>query len=221
MQKLISGVHKFQSGAFADEKQLFEELAGGQSPEALLITCADSRVDPNLITQTKPGELFVMRAAGNIVPAYGAVRGGEAATVEYAVAALKVPDIVVCGHSQCGAMGALLDPPDRKALPAVCDLLDQAESTRRVMEDNYGHVSDAAQRLALCIQVNVLQQLENLRTHPTVSAALAREELRLHGWVYEFETGRVLAYNPDSAAFDPVETDSAAAISRSPSVMIA
>ena len=111
MQKLIHGLHHFQTALFGSQRELFERLAEGQSPEVLFITCSDSRINPNLLTQTEPGELFILRNAGNIVPPYGAVQGGEAATIEFAVAGLGVKDIIVCGHSHCGAMKGLLEPP--------------------------------------------------------------------------------------------------------------
>lgn len=201
MQKLLDGVQQFQSGPFADEREMFEQLAAGQSPQALFITCADSRVDPNLITQTKPGELFVLRAAGNIIPPYGAVMGGEAATVEYAVDALKIPDIIVCGHSRCGAMGGLLDPPAGDSLPAVKALLRHAEATKRLVDQIHPAHDDAELRLNIAIEQNVLAQLDNLRTHPSVAAALQRGELRLHGWVYRFETGEVTRFSPKAGIF--------------------
>ena len=119
MQKLVNGIHEFQEKYFTSHKSLFERLAQGQQPLALFITCSDSRIDPNLLTQTQPGELFIMRNAGNIVPPYGAVLGGEAATIEYALSVLKVNDIIVCGHSHCGAMNGLLHPDQVSELPAV------------------------------------------------------------------------------------------------------
>ena len=127
MQKLIEGTRHFQHTIFDTQKALFEQLSQGQQPLALFITCSDSRIDPNLLTQTQPGELFVIRNAGNIVPTYGAASGGEAGTIEYAVAALKVKDIIVCGHSFCGAMNGLLHPETLGALPAVQDWLRHAE----------------------------------------------------------------------------------------------
>ena len=119
MQKLVEGIHNFQKNHFSHDRKLFETLVEGQSPLALFITCSDSRIDPNRLTQTNPGELFIQRTAGNIIPPYGAVFGGEAATIEYAVSALKVRDIIVCGHSHCGAMAGLLDRPSIEKMPAV------------------------------------------------------------------------------------------------------
>src|SRR6476660_5591747 len=133
MQKLIQGIHRFQERDFQPLQGLFEQLAHGQTPETLFITCSDSRIDPNLLTRSKPGELFILRNAGNIVPPHGAASGGEAATIELAVSALGVKDIIICGHSHCGAMQGLLQPDEVKALPAVSQWLTHAESTRRTV----------------------------------------------------------------------------------------
>ena len=207
MQKLVEGIHRFQSNQFDEDRALFEDLAGGQNPICLFITCSDSRIDPNLLTQTKPGDLFIQRTAGNIVPPYGAVAGGEAATIEYAVAALGVEDIVICGHSHCGAMGGLLKPEATTQLPAVRAYLEHAAATARIVSENYGEVSDDAAKLSVAVQENVLVQLENLKTHPTVAAALGRGALKLHGWVYRFETGEVFTFDPDEGQFVALADD--------------
>lgn len=212
MQKLVEGIHAFQRDQFSKDQKLFETLAKGQSPLALFVTCSDSRIDPNRLTQTKPGELFILRTAGNIIPPYGAVFGGEAATIEYAVSALSVKDVIVCGHSHCGAMAGLLNPEAVSKMPAVRAYLEHAESTRRIVEENYRDLTDPVRRLTLTVEENVLVQLENLRTHPSVAAAIGRGELKLHGWVYKFETGEVFSYNPDKNQFLPIETVSPAAV---------
>lgn len=211
MQKLVEGIHKFQGESFSQDQKLFETLAEGQHPLALFITCSDSRIDPNRLTQTKPGELFIQRTAGNIVPPYGSVFAGEAATIEYAVTALKIRDIIICGHSHCGAMGGLLDPASVESMPAVKEYLKHAESTRRIVTENYAHLTDPGKRLTLTVEENVLVQLESLRTHPSVAAAVGRGDLKLHGWVYKFETGDVFGYNPEQNAFLPIEDISPAA----------
>ena len=204
MQKLVEGIHRFQSHIFTRERRLFERLADGQQPQALFITCSDSRVNPNLLTQTGPGELFILRTAGNIVPPFGAVWGGEAGTIEYAVAVLRIKDIVVCGHSHCGAMSGLLHPETLTELKAVRELLKHAEATERIIKENYSHLTEEAARLTATVEENVLVQLENLRTHPYVRAALSRGELNLHGWVYKFETGQVFAYDSEEGQFVPL-----------------
>ena len=119
MQKLIKGIHQFQSNHFASQRELFERLAHGQYPEALFITCSDSRINPNLITQSEPGDLFILRNAGNIIPPSGAGQGGEGATIEFAVAGLGVQNIVICGHSHCGAIKGLLEPESLRDMPSV------------------------------------------------------------------------------------------------------
>lgn len=205
MRKIIDGIQHFQSSVFNESKQTFERLAEGQHPLALFITCSDSRIAPSLLTQTEPGELFILRNAGNIVPAYGTVDGGESATIEYAVAALQVKDIVICGHSHCGAMGGLLNLPAVESLPSVRSWLRHAESTRRIIEENYKDVTDPQERLTATVEANVLVQLENLRTHPSVAAALERNDLNLHGWVYRFETGQVFANQAGSQKFSPLQ----------------
>lgn len=204
MQKLIEGLHHFQNNIFTTQRELFERLAGGQSPDALFITCSDSRINPNLITQTEPGDLFILRNAGNIIPPYGASVGGEAATVEFAVAGLGVKDIIVCGHSHCGAMKGLLDESLVAETPAVKSWLQHAEITKRVMRENYKELKGES-LMSACVQENVLAQLENLKSHPSVAARLASGRLNLHGWVYKIETGQVFAFDPTAGQFLPLE----------------
>src|SRR5215467_14181255 len=137
LHRLVAGVHQFQNNVFANQRKFFERLAKTQSPPGLFITCSDSRVNPNLITQTEPGELFILRNAGNIVPPYGAAAGGEGATIEYAVSVLRVRHVILCGHSHCGAMHALLHSDKARDLPAVRAWFAQAEATRRIVRDAY------------------------------------------------------------------------------------
>lgn len=203
MQKLIQGIHRFREEDFRPLQGLFEQLARGQHPETLFITCSDSRIDPNLLTRSKPGELFILRNAGNIVPPHGAGGGGEAATIEFAVAGLGVKDVIVCGHSHCGAMHGLLHPEQVAGLPAVAAWLTHAEATRRIVRDNYPGLDDH-RLLGTAIEENVLVQLENLRTLPAVAARLARGDLHLHGWVYKIETGEVFAFDPGEGQFVPL-----------------
>lgn len=203
MQKLVQGIHHFQGNLFRPQRELFERLADGQYPETLFITCSDSRINPNLITQTDPGELFIIRNAGNIVPPFGAANGGEAATIEFAVVGLGVQDIILCGHSHCGAMKGLLYPESLAKLPTMAAWLGHAEATRWVARQQYADRSEA-DLLNITIQENVLMQLENLRTHPAVAVAVASGKLKLHGWVYKFETGQVFAYSPQDGQFVPL-----------------
>lgn len=202
MQKLIQGIHEFQQTGFLPLEGLFQELAKGQSPDTLFITCSDSRIDPNLLTRSQPGELFILRNAGNIIPPHGA-KSGEAATIEFAVVALGVKDIIVCGHSHCGAMKGVLHPEILKGMPAVEDWLSHAETTQRIMHENYNHLEGDA-LLTATIEENVLVQLEHLRTLPAVASRLARGSVRLHGWVYKIETGEVFAFDVSTGQFVPV-----------------
>jgi len=196
MDKIIKGVCHFTQHVFPAKKQMFEKLVQAQRPEVLFITCADSRIQPSIITQTDPGDLFILRNAGNLVPPYGSVFGGEAATIEYAVCVLKVKHIIVCGHTHCGAMKALIHGEEKmRALPAVRTWCSHAESTRRILFENHAHLSPEEME-PVAIRQNVLTQIENLRTHPSVAAAIARGELKLHGWIYQIENGEVHRYNP-------------------------
>ena len=200
MQQLIQGIHRFQTEDFRPLATLFQQLAERQTPETLFITCSDSRIDPNLLTRSQPGDLFILRNAGNIVPLGGTAPSGEAATIEYAVAALGVRDIIVCGHTHCGAMKALLDPSQVAELPAVAGWLEHAAATRRIVTDNYADLADD-RRLVAAIEENVLVQLEHLRTLPSVASRLRGGDLHLHGWVYKIETGEVFAYDLAKQAF--------------------
>ena len=205
MKKLIEGIQKFKSGYFSTHKDLFEQLSHGQHPRILLITCSDSRIDPNLITQTDVGELFVVRNAGNIIPPYGAANGGEGASIEYALAALEIEQIIVCGHSHCGAMKGLLKLNSlQENMPLVYDWLKHAEATRRVVKDNYQNL-EGEELIAITTAENVLTQLENLQTYPIIRSRLRQGNLSLHGWIYQIETGEVLAYDGVNHDFVPLQ----------------
>ncbi|MEO7521268.1 MAG: carbonic anhydrase [Gemmatimonas sp.] len=206
MQKLIAGIHHFQENVFSSEPEFFEQMAQGQTPETLFITCSDSRINPNLLTNTPPGELFILRNAGNIIPPWEKAVGGETATIEYAVVALGVRDIIICGHSHCGAMQGLLNPESLEQMPAVRRWLGHAERTQRIMRESYSHLSGDA-LVTATVQENVLQQLENLRSHQAVADAVSRGKLRLHGWVYQIESGRVFTYDPGTEQFNPIGND--------------
>jgi carbonic anhydrase len=211
MHKLIHGLHQFQEHIFGSHRALFERLAHGQRPEVMLITCSDSRIVPALLTQTGPGELFVLRNAGGIVPAHGPSASAEAATIEFAIVELGIRDIVVCGHTGCGAMCALFDERMRASMPALDAWLDHAEATRRLMLQYYKELSDA-RRIDVAGQENVLVQLENLRTHPAVHAALAGGALQLHGWMYKLEAGSVHHYDPKTGEFEQVVAEPESAV---------
>jgi len=202
MEKLISGIVQFQSSSYEQRKKLFAELANGQSPEVLFITCSDSRIDPNLVTQTEPGDLFIIRNAGNIVPPHARTAGGVTASIEFAVAALGVEHIVVCGHSDCGAMKGALNPAALTDLPHVHDWLDHARGAVEAVRAKHG--TSSPETLGRVTEENVKLQLHHLRTHPAVLARLATGTLELHGWVYDIRHGTIDAYDEVSDTFVPV-----------------
>jgi carbonic anhydrase len=203
MQKLIHGVNKFQNEVFGQHKALFGRLSHGQWPKTLFLTCSDSRIDPGLLTQSEPGDLFIIRNAGNIVPAWSGDGTAESAALEFAVVGLGIQDIIVCGHSMCGAMKGLLNLQGLDAMPTVRSWLRHSEAARRIVMENYPDLKGEAQ-LNVMVQENVLMQLKSLGTHPAVAARLAAGKVRLYGWVYKIETGEVFAYDPDLDQFTPL-----------------
>ncbi|MER5499548.1 MULTISPECIES: carbonic anhydrase [unclassified Streptomyces] len=187
MHDLSEGIARFQQDVFPAKAELFARLAGTHRPTTLFIGCSDARVVPELITQSEPGELFVIRTAGNLVPAHTPGPDGVAASIEYAVAVLGVTDIVVCGHSACGAMTALAERHDLSDAPAIAGWLRHADaSVARTTT-----VESGAAKVAALVRENVLSQLANLSTHPSVARATASGSLTLHGWVYDIATGTV------------------------------
>lgn len=203
MESLVRGIHEFQTDHFEDNRELYEQLAHGQQPDTLLITCSDSRIQPGVMMSAAPGELFIVRNAGNLVPPANAPNGGEAATIEYAVEALGVAHIIVMGHSHCGAMKALLQADSLTTLPRVADWLQHAHPVRETLRTHYADCDDENLHNA-AITENVLLQLEHLLTYPSLAARVTAHRLKLHGWVYEFETGRVLAYDSTARHFAPL-----------------
>ncbi|WP_033926424.1 carbonic anhydrase [Sphingomonas sp. 35-24ZXX] len=203
MPHFAAGVVRFQTEVFPEKQELFESLAKGQSPEALFITCSDSRIETAMITQTEPGELFICRNAGNIVPPHTQQTGGMTASIEFAVAALKVPHIVVCGHTECGAMKGAMNMAGLDGLPHVREWLGYSRAAVEVV-NHIGADLDDAGKMNLLLQQNVILQLNHLKTHPSVAARMAAGELQLHGWVYDIRTGDVSAYDAALDKFVPV-----------------
>jgi carbonic anhydrase len=204
MKQIIQGLCRFRSEVFPSKQAMFEELTRGQSPTAVVISCADSRVDMQLITQSDPGKLFMFRNAGNIVPPYGAVLGAASATIEYAMEALKIPNIIVCGHTDCGAMKGLLAKDLAHSMPTVAGWLRFADVPRQVVLNRANQLSQK-ELLDALVHENVLTQLEHLKTHPAVAVRLARRDVQLHGWVYDIHTGGVMAYDASRTRFVPLD----------------
>lgn len=204
MDNILHRAGRFRGEIFERESALYQRLAHeGQAPKALMISCADSRVVPELITQARPGDLFVCRNAGNIVPPFAQANGGVSSAVEYAVMALKVRDIVVCGHSDCGAMKAFLHPEKLAEMPNVASWLRHAHAAECVVNAAFPALDEPNKVRALAME-NVVTQIHHLRTHPSVAAALARGDLSLHGWFFEIESGTIWALDGATGMFEAV-----------------
>jgi carbonic anhydrase len=207
MDHLIDGMARFCTEIFPQQKELYEKLASdGQAPKAMMISCADSRVVPELITQVGPGELFVSRNAGNIVPPFAQANGGVSSVIEYAVVALGVRDLIVCGHSGCGAMKARLNPHTLDAMPNVRAWLRHADAAHAIVCDAYPSDLDEVAKLHALGLENVVAQLNHLRTHPSVASRIALGDIALHGWFFEIEVGRILALDGKTGKFVPLES---------------
>lgn len=205
MRKLVSGYKKFRAEVYPGRKEDFQRMATGQQPVALFITCSDSRIVPDMLMQAGPGELFICRNAGNIVPAHGDHNGGISATIEYAVRVLKVKHIILCGHSDCGVMHGLLHPERVSALPNVSSWLNYGARARAVVDAICEGQSDTEKVMELAKQ-NVLAQVDNLKTHPSVAAAMAAGNLQLHAWVYQISDGEIHTWAEERKAFLPLDT---------------
>ena len=208
MQRLIEGVHKFHNDEFGNYRELFHKLSEqGQNPHTLFITCSDSRVLAELITQSQPGDLFVVKNIGNIVPPAN-VRGdtnSTAAAIEFAVVNLGVSDIVICGHSQCGAISALLDSSIvGDTTPHLKDWLTLASPVLDTLERNYTHLTTPEARQTALAEENVLFSLENVRSYPCVQEKLTNGSLRLHAWFFKIATAELFAYDPGTRQFSPL-----------------
>ena len=195
MERIIAGVHQFTQNHFEQQREFFEHIARSkQRPQALFITCSDSRINPNLITQTEPGELFIVRNAGNIVPPYGAGASGEAGTIEFAISVLGIRDVIICGHAGCGAVQGLLHEEMLAELPALRAWLAYAGATRHIVKTKYANL-EGAELATAAGEENVLVQLNNLSTHPSVAALLAAGELQVFGWYYDIGAGRISQFD--------------------------
>lgn len=203
MRKLLDGIVRFRREVRPKVRRRFARLALGQSPDAMLVACSDSRVAPNVFASTDPGDLFVTRNVGNIIPPHG-VDDGETAAVEFAVRVLGVDDVIVCGHSHCGAMGALAAGRSTAKTPGFKGWLKHAEDARAVLrrDPGLGRGLPEADRLS---QANVLAQLAHLMTFPSVKEAVAAGRLTLHGWWFHLERAEVDAYEPELGRFVPVD----------------
>lgn len=194
VKKILGGVSYFQKHVYPQHQDLFEKLAVEHQPEALFITCADSRIDPCMLTQTKPGELFICRVIGNVVPPYPHSIGGVSSTIEYAVGVLRVPTVIICGHTDCGVIKGALNPKALEDYPNVSYWLGYAKVKR-------SKINPTVKTVTKSVESNVIAQLKNLRTHPTVAKRLKAGDLTLHGWVYHIGSGKVTAYDEKRKKF--------------------
>jgi carbonic anhydrase len=200
LTKVVEGVKKFQAEVYPAHREMFERLKSRQQPIAMFVTCADSRVVPNLFTQTGPGDIFIERNPGNLVPQYSEFVGGVSAGIEYGMLVLKVPLLIVCGHTDCGVMKGLLHSEQTRGLPGVQEWMRHASEARhRVMRDH----SDATdeEKLRLITEYNVLAQIENLKSHPSVHSRVISGEVDIRGWVYDIGDGSIWAAEPESGRF--------------------
>ena len=206
LERLKDGVRRFRADVYPERAAMYQRAGSeAQRPHTLFIACADSRVEPNDITQAGTGEVFVTRNIGNLVPAYGEMLGGVSAVIEFAVQSLKVRHIVVCGHSDCGAMKALLAPESTAKMPTVTSWLTNAKAALSVAETLHQKTEWRRDLLRLLTEENVLLQLQHLKTHPSVAGAMAMGELTVSGWVYDIAQGTVAVAEDGQRAFAAVE----------------
>ena len=204
MDHIVRGVLDFRKNVYPEHKDLFGALADSQNPDVLFFTCSDSRIDPNMVTGSNPGDLFICRNAGNVIPPHSNETGGMTASIEYAVAVLGVRHIIVCGHTDCGAIKGALDIPGLKGLPHVKEWLGHCRSAMEIVRERHGIDGDTPldpKYLNEAIEENVLQQVQHLRTHPVVAAKLATGKIEIHGWVYDIKSGNIRCCGRDSIEF--------------------
>ncbi|MDL2717060.1 MAG: carbonic anhydrase [Acidobacteriota bacterium] len=206
MRKLLEGLSLFQRVAYPRHRKLFERLAKNQTPQAVFISCSDSRVVTNLLVQAEPGDLFIIRNAGNIIPPAGSSYGGTTASLEYAIVALGIRDVILCGHSNCGAMKGVLHPETLDGMPAVRQWVSYADAARRAAVAAHPGASDD-EMLERVVDFNVIAQVRNMMTFPFVSRLVEKGELQLHGWVYDIATGRVKGLDASGRRFVPLGGD--------------
>jgi carbonic anhydrase len=206
LERLKQGIRRFRKDVYPARAEQFQKaMREPQRPYALVITCADSRIHPDVLTQSHPGDLFVTRNIGNMVPAYGDMLGGVSAVLEFAVSGLGVKHVVVCGHSDCGAMKALVDPASVESMPTVKRWLRNAHAALSVVKAVEDSGTGEAERLKLLAEKNVLLQMQHVRTHPSVAGAMARGELTISGWYYDIAKGEVSVCESEDGKFEAVE----------------
>ena len=223
MQRLIEGYARFRAKVYPQQAKLFEKLAKGQQPQALFICCSDSRVMPELVMQCDAGDLFPCRNAGNLVPPPSETCSGVAATVEYAIRVLKVPDVIVCGHSDCGAMKAILEGGHLESLPIVRSWLEHAGPSSKWLTRTLKGATSMSfeERLQAVTEANVIAQVQSLKTHPAVDEALKKGTVGVHGWMYDIASGNIRRFDPQLGSFCALLADPTAPVEAKQELKIA
>lgn len=202
MRKLIQGIVDFRKNLTDESRALFAKLALGQKPDALFIACSDSRVVPNLFASTNPGDLFVLRNIGNLIPPYdpALTENSASAVLEFSIFSLKVADIIICGHSECGAMRALSEGIDRKLCPHLHSWLTYGEDALNRVRSGFV-INPLPSEHNQISQVNVLLQMERLASYPFIRDLLEKGKIRIHGWWFDIATADVYCYEKDLGQF--------------------
>jgi carbonic anhydrase len=216
VKKLLNGIVDFRKKVRPEVKDTFAQLALGQAPDALFIACSDSRVAANVFASTEPGDMFVIRNVGNLIPPYeegvsAPHFGAEAAAIQFALANLPITDVIVCGHSECGAMGALAHGGVSDDVPALKCWLRHGEGGVHQLESG-AEVGNHLERRNQLSQLNVLEQLEHLKTYPIIQQRLAAGQLRLHGWYFDIKEANVYEYEPSEKRFHLIDEAYAATL---------
>ena len=206
--KLLEGVVRFRNEDFVEHQKLFSELGDNQDPHTLFIGCSDSRIDPALITKTIPGELFIVRNIANIVPRYRDTEEYVSTTsaIEYALEVLKVENIVICGHSNCGGCNALWNDNSAVKTPHTARWLELAKPVREIIESTFDlKTLDVLEKEWITEQLNVVEQMKHLLTYPGVKERVEKGTLDILGWYYVIGTGEIFNYNSKTECFEPVQ----------------
>lgn len=206
MKKLVQGIVDFRKNLTEENRALFSKLALGQKPDTLFIACSDSRVVPNLFASTNPGDLFVLRNIGNIIPpaSCSAEENSCAAVIEFSMFSLNISDIIVCGHSECGAMQALIKGVDSSCCPHLDSWLKYAGDSLKKVREGFSLDASLSEQNQLS-QLNVLQQMKHIATHPSIHNRLEKKELRIHGWWFDIAHADVYYYEKNLNKFLLIE----------------
>jgi carbonic anhydrase len=215
---LVAGYRRFKSKHFGRLKT-YDDLVEQQTPNVLVIACSDSRVDPAIITQAEPGELFVVRNVANLVPPFferDPIHHGTSAALEFGVLQLGITDIIVFGHSHCGGIRALMESSgETSASSFIAAWMKIASPAKEQVLKQHPQSSPDEQALC-CEKASLLISLKNLMTFPWIAKRVRNNELFLHAWYFDLETGVVKAYEPDTDAFQPLDDDSPCATKNTP-----